>query len=197
MEVLRTNPGSLFLSLTPNPHSLLPSTCLGSSENTKQQLVSGTRGREGTSAAGRPATSPALPRPERALTTTQFSECTMWTGPLAFRCVEEWMIRPVTPSTRKMPMKVRSWCPSVLSVTTASRLGFRLWAGGGRAPSEPQGHMVSPGQSGLLGEVGFWAEDLPVQSCHHCTRTLSAGRRLPGWALPDTISLNPTNHLAQ
>lgn len=43
------------------------------------------------------------------LTTTQFSECTMWTGPLAFLCTDEWMMRPVTPSTRKMPMKVRSW----------------------------------------------------------------------------------------
>lgn len=63
------------------------------------------------------------------LTTTQFSECTRWTGPLAFLCTEEWMMRPVTPSTRKMPMKVRSWCTSVLSVTTASRLGFRLWEG--------------------------------------------------------------------
>lgn len=67
------------------------------------------------------------------LTTTQFSECTMWTGPLAFLCTEEWMMRPVTPSTRKMPMKVRSWCTSVLSVTTASRLGFRLWGGGGKS----------------------------------------------------------------
>ena len=54
----------------------------------------------------------------------------MCTGPLAFLCTEEWMMRPVTPSTRKTPMKVRSWCPSVLSVTTASRLGFRLWGGG-------------------------------------------------------------------
>lgn len=67
------------------------------------------------------------------LTTTQFSECTMCTGPLAFLCTDEWMMRPVTPSTRKMPMKVRSWCTSVLSVTTASRLGFRLWGEGDKS----------------------------------------------------------------
>lgn len=58
------------------------------------------------------------------LTTTQFSEWTMWTGPFAFFCTEEWMILPVTPSIRYIPTKVRSWCVSVLSVTTASRFGF-------------------------------------------------------------------------
>lgn len=59
------------------------------------------------------------------LTTTQFSEWTMWTGPFAFFCTEEWMILPVTPSIRYIPTKVRSWCVSVLSVTTASRFGFK------------------------------------------------------------------------
>lgn len=59
------------------------------------------------------------------LTTTQFSEWTMWTGPLAFFCTDEWMILPVTPSIRNIPTKVRSWCVSVLSVTTASRFGFK------------------------------------------------------------------------
>lgn len=59
------------------------------------------------------------------LTTTQFSECTTCTGPLAFLWTASWMMRPVTPSIRMIPIKLRSWCRSVLSVTTASRLGFR------------------------------------------------------------------------
>lgn len=59
------------------------------------------------------------------LTTTQFSECTTCTGPLAFLWTASWKIRPVTPSISMIPMKLRSWCKSVLSVTTASRLGFK------------------------------------------------------------------------
>lgn len=37
------------------------------------------------------------------------------------------MMRPVTPSISSIPTKLRSWWRSVLSVTTASRLGFRYW----------------------------------------------------------------------
>lgn len=59
------------------------------------------------------------------LTTTQFSECTTCTGPLAFLWTASWMMRPVTPSIRIIPTKLRSWWRSVLSVTTARRLGFR------------------------------------------------------------------------
>lgn len=86
----------------------------------------------------------------------------MCTGPLAFLCTDEWMMRPVTPSTRKMPMKVRSWCPSVLSVTTASRLGFRLWGGGDksslRTAEAHQGlhSSVSPGQPAWQRYRVFW-----------------------------------------
>lgn len=42
-------------------------------------------------------------------------------------------MRPVTPSISRIPTKLRSWCKSVLSVTTARRLGFRYyrkWDGG-------------------------------------------------------------------
>ena len=101
------------------------------------------------------------------LTTTQFSECTMWTGPLAFLCTEEWMMRPVTPSTRKMPMKVRSWCMSVLSVTTASRLGFRLWGEGEKRSfrttmaNHELHSAVSPGQCGRPGACQPGGETRP------------------------------------
>lgn len=135
----------------------------------------------------------------RVLTTTQFSECTMWTGPLAFLCTEEWTMRPVTPSTRKMPMKVRSWCTSVLSVTTASRLGFRLW-GGEKSSSEPQWHVMAPRHgepwreanlefTGLAEESGFLVERASWLDCHRCTRLVSAECHAMCFAY--LVSLNP------
>lgn len=75
-------------------------------------------------------TAPEGAEQPRVLTTTQFSECTTCTGPRAFLWTASWMMRPVTPSMRMIPMKLRSWCRSVLSVTTASRLGFRYCRSG-------------------------------------------------------------------
>jgi hypothetical protein len=80
----------------------------------------------------------------------------MWTGPLAFLCTDEWTMRPVTPSTRKTPMKVRSWWTSVLSVTTASRLGFRLWEDGGKGSFRT---TVAPHREP---GAGRWAQSPPA-----------------------------------
>lgn len=123
----------------------------------------------------------------------------MWTGPLAFLCTDEWMMRPVTPSTRKMPMKVRSWCTSVLCVTTASRLGFKLWGEGGKGSlrttmaNHELNSAVSPGACCPEERPDFLVRRLPPGARLPHTRSESPGAVCHAGCLAYISPLSPIN----